>query len=57
LERYSDVDRDSGIVAYEVGLDFIRVKFIDGAVAYLYAYNEMHNGNKTGQVCDPNNDC
>ena len=35
MERYSDIDRDSGVVAYETGPDYIRVKFSDGAV-YLY---------------------
>ncbi len=37
MERYSDVDRDSGVIAYESGDDFIRVKFHDGGV-YLYTY-------------------
>jgi len=35
MERYSDIDRDSGVVAYETGNDFIRVKFSTGAI-YLY---------------------
>jgi hypothetical protein len=37
MERYSDIDRDSGVVAYETGTDFIRVQFSDGAI-YLYTY-------------------
>ena len=37
MQRYSDIDRDSGVVAYEIGSDFIRVKFSDGAI-YLYTY-------------------
>ncbi|MDO9518919.1 MAG: hypothetical protein Q7L19_01735 [Pseudohongiella sp.] len=35
MQRYSDIDRDSGIVAFESGADYIRVRFSDGAV-YLY---------------------
>ncbi|HHJ17593.1 MAG TPA: hypothetical protein ENJ80_12925 [Gammaproteobacteria bacterium] len=38
MQRYSDVDRDSGVVAYETGADFIRIKFSDGTV-YLYTYS------------------
>lgn len=34
---YRDIDRDSGVAAYETGPDFIRVQFRDGAV-YLYTY-------------------
>lgn len=37
MQRYSDIDRDSGVVAYEAGPDYIRVKFHDGGV-YLYTY-------------------
>ncbi len=37
MQRYSDIDRNSGVVAYETGSDYIRVKFDDGAV-YLYTY-------------------
>ncbi len=35
MERYSDIDRDSGVVRYEMGPDFIRVQFSDGS-QYLY---------------------
>lgn len=38
MERYSDIDRDSGVVAYDIGDDFIRVKFSTGAI-YLYNYS------------------
>ena len=37
MQRYSDIDRDSGVVAYEFGADFIRVQFSDGSI-YLYTY-------------------
>lgn len=37
MERYSDLDRDSGVAAYESGSDYIRVQFSDGTI-YLYTY-------------------
>jgi hypothetical protein len=37
MERYGNLGGDSGVVAYEIGPDFIRVQFSDGAV-YLYTY-------------------
>ena len=37
MQRYSDIDRDSGVIAFETGNDFIRVKFHDGGV-YLYTH-------------------
>ena len=37
MDRYSDIDRDSGVVLYETGPDFIRVQFSDGST-YLYTY-------------------
>lgn len=35
MERYKNIDGDSGVVEYENGADYIRVKFSTGAV-YLY---------------------
>ena len=35
MERYKNLGGESGVVAYENGLDFIRVQFNDGSV-YLY---------------------
>jgi hypothetical protein len=35
MERYKDINGDSGVSAYETGVDFIRVKFKDGSM-YLY---------------------
>ena len=35
MERYKNISGDSGVVAYEMGDDSIKIKFIDGAV-YLY---------------------
>ena len=37
MERYKNLSGDSGVAAYEIGPDFIRVQFTDGAV-YLYTY-------------------
>ena len=37
MERYRNIDGDSGVAAYEVGPDYIRVQFSDGSV-YLYTY-------------------
>lgn len=37
MERYRDIDGDSGVAGYETGPDFIRVQFTTGAV-YLYTY-------------------
>jgi len=38
MQRYSDIDRDSGVVAYENGTDYIRVQFSDGSI-YVYTYS------------------
>jgi len=35
MQQYKNISGDSGVVAYETGDDYIKVKFIDGAV-YLY---------------------
>lgn len=37
MERYRNLGGDSSVVAYEIGHDFIRVRFSDGAI-YLYTY-------------------
>ena len=37
MELYRDINRDSGVAAYEIGPDFIRVQFNYGSV-YLYTY-------------------
>jgi hypothetical protein len=37
MERYRNLGGDSSVVAYEIGHDFIRVQFSDGAI-YLYTY-------------------
>lgn len=44
MEIYKDLDGDSGVAAYEIGPDFIRVQFSTGSV-YLYTYGSagVHN--------------
>ena len=37
MEKYKDLDGDSGVVAYEIGSDSITVEFGKGAT-YLYNY-------------------
>ena len=37
MERYRNLDGDSGVAGYEIGADFIRVQFSDGSV-YLFTY-------------------
>ena len=44
MERYRNRGGDSGIVAYEIGLDFITVKFSDRSV-YLYTYQSAGRAN------------
>ena len=38
MERYKDIDNDSGIEAYEIGSDFINVKFHGTPKVYQYSY-------------------
>jgi hypothetical protein len=44
VEKYKDLDNDSGVSAYEIGTDFIRVQFSTGAV-YLYTYSSAGQEN------------
>ena len=41
MERYKNLAAKSGVFEYEIGQDFIKVKFIDGRV---YTYNYSHPG-------------
>ena len=38
MQRYKNLGSDSGVVAYEIGKDFIKVQFVDGST-YLYNYS------------------
>jgi hypothetical protein len=44
MERYKNIDGDSGVSAYEIGGDFIRVQFSTGAT-YLYTYTSAGQAN------------
>ena len=44
MERYRDIDNDSGVARYEIGSDYIRVQFEDGSV-YLYTYTSAGSSN------------
>jgi hypothetical protein len=44
MERYRDIDGDSGVTGYENGPDYIRVKFSDGSV-YLYTHASAGSDN------------
>jgi hypothetical protein len=41
VERYKSLDENSGVVAYEIGPDFIKVRFRDGPI---YVYNDVRPG-------------
>lgn len=38
MERYLDLDGDSGVVAYEIGETYIKVKFNGTNKIYIYSY-------------------
>ena len=40
MERYLDLDGDSGVVSYEIGDTYIRVKFNGTIKIYTYSYNK-----------------
>ena len=44
MERYRDIDGDSGVAGYENGPDYIRVQFSDGSM-YLYTYASAGSNN------------
>ena len=44
MERYGDINGDSGVSAYEIGVDFVRVQFSRGAT-YLYTYSSAGSVN------------
>lgn len=39
MERYRNSGGDSGVSAYEIGPDYIRVKFSGTSRTYTYSYN------------------
>ena len=44
MQRYRNLAGDAGVVAYETGIDFIRVQFTDGDT-YLYTYQSAGASN------------
>jgi len=44
MERYKNIGGDSGVVAYEIGDDFIKVQFNDGSL-YLYNFQSAGSDN------------
>lgn len=42
MERYKNINRNSGVRSYETGPDFIRVQFSTGTI---YRYNYLSAGN------------
>jgi hypothetical protein len=44
MELYKNIDGDSGVIAYDIGSDFIRVQFSNGAI-YLYTYSSAGSEN------------
>lgn len=43
MERYKNLGGNSGDIAFEIGLDYIRVQFSDGS---LYLYNNEITGSQ-----------
>lgn len=44
MERYRDLNRDSGIHTFEIGSDFMVIEFKGGST-YLYTYQTASRGN------------
>jgi hypothetical protein len=40
MERYSNIGGDSGVSAYEIGVDYIKVKFSGTGKTYTYSYRK-----------------
>jgi len=41
MERYQNIGGNSGVSAYAIGSDFIKVQFKDGSI-YLYDYSSQN---------------
>lgn len=39
MERYANRSRQSGVSAYEIGLNYIRIRFTSGSI-YQYSYRK-----------------
>ena len=40
MERYRDVSGDSGVSAYEIGTDYVRVQFTGASRTFTYSYKK-----------------
>lgn len=45
MEKYKNLGGDSGIAGYEIGSDFIKVKFKGGSKVYVYDYSSAGRDN------------
>lgn len=45
MQRYLDIDGDSNVEAYDIGPDYIRVKFFGTAKIYQYSYQSAGREN------------
>lgn len=43
MQPYNDIDNDSNIEAFEIGNDYISVRFFDGST-YVYTYQSADSG-------------
>lgn len=43
MQPYLDINNDSGVAAYEIGLDIITIQFKDGAI---YEYTSISTGRR-----------
>lgn len=44
MERYRNLGGDSGVVEYEIGMDFIKVRFEKSHKVYVYDYDSAGKG-------------
>jgi hypothetical protein len=49
MEYYKNLGGNSGVIAYEVGSDFIKVQFRDYSI-YLYNYQSAGRNNITNEM-------
>jgi DhnA family fructose-bisphosphate aldolase class Ia len=45
MKRYANKQGTSGVVAYEIGADFIRLKFRESEETYSYSYTSAGKAN------------
>lgn len=45
MEKYKNLSGNSGVAGYEIGADFIKVKFKGGSKVYVYDYSSAGRDN------------